>query len=169
MGLNILLKVKSFHRNFSVQQQCLPHSLLGLDILCQAKAGMGKTAVFVLTVLNRLTESNETNEVSCLVLAHTRELAFQIAKEFDRFSQNLNLKTQVVIGGENTEEQIEKLKENKPQIVVGTPGRLLALIRKRALETKNVKIFIIDECDKMLKELGKESYLLTIIQKRYAC
>ena len=144
-----------FEHPSEVQQQCLPHSLLGLDILCQAKAGMGKTAVFVLTVLNRLTEANDTSEVSCMVLAHTRELAFQIAKEFDRFSQNLSMKTMVIIGGENTEDQIDKLKETKPQIVVGTPGRVLALIKKRVLETKNVKIFIIDECDKMLKELGK--------------
>jgi ATP-dependent RNA helicase UAP56/SUB2 len=130
---------------------------LGLDVLCQAKAGMGKTAVFVLTVLNRLGEFGESNEISCLVLAHTRELAFQIAKEFDRFSQNLNYKTQVIIGGENMQEQIEKLKNEKPQIVVATPGRLLSFIKKAVLETKNVKIFVIDECDKMLKELDMRS------------
>jgi ATP-dependent RNA helicase UAP56/SUB2 len=139
-----------------VQQQCLPHSLLGLDVLCQAKAGMGKTAVFVLTTLNRLGDliTEGSGEVSCLVLAHTRELAFQIAKEFDRFSQNLNYKTMVIIGGENANEQQDKLKSDKPQIIVGTPGRLLSFIKKGVLDTKNVKIFIIDECDKMLKELG---------------
>lgn len=133
----------------------MPHSLLGLDILCQAKAGMGKTAVFVLTTLNRLGEIAEPGEVNCLVLAHTRELAFQIAKEFDRFSTNLSYKTQVIIGGEPINDQTDKLKNDKPQIVVGTPGRLLALIKKGLLDTKNIKVFIIDECDKMLKELGK--------------
>lgn len=147
-----------FEHPFEVQQQCLPHSLLGLDLLCQAKAGMGKTAVFVLTALNRLPEFGETNEVSCLVLVHTRELAFQIAKEFDRFSQNLNYKTLVIIGGENMQDQMDKLKNDKPQIVVATPGRLLSFIRKGVIDTKNVKIFIVDECDKMLKELGKEVY-----------
>ena len=131
-----------------------------MDILCQAKAGMGKTAVFVLTTLNRLVEAKETAEVSCLVLAHTRELAFQIAKVFDRFSINMNYKTMTIIGGENINDQMTKLKEEKPQIVVGTPGRLLALIKKDVLQTKNVKIFIIDECDKMLKELGNENFLL---------
>jgi ATP-dependent RNA helicase UAP56/SUB2 len=116
---------------------------------------MGKTAVFVLTTLNRLADITEgKDEISCLVLAHTRELAFQIAKEFDRFSVNLGYKTAVIIGGENMSEQSDKLKE-KPQIVVGTPGRLLSFIKKGILDTKNVKIFIIDECDKMLKELGK--------------
>lgn len=117
---------------------------------------MGKTAVFVLTTLHRLVEFQENpNEVSCLVLAHTRELAFQIAKEFDRFSQNLNYKTLVLIGGEQQKDQQDKLVKEKPQIIVGTPGRVLAFIRKGILDCKNVKIFIIDECDKMLKELGK--------------
>jgi ATP-dependent RNA helicase UAP56/SUB2 len=144
-----------FEHPSEVQQQCLPHSLLGLDILCQAKAGMGKTAVFVLTTLNRLSEFPE-NEISCLVMAHTRELALQIQKEFDRFSQNLKYKAQLIIGGESMSDQEEKLKKEPPQIVVGTPGRLLALIRRNVLDTKNIKIFIIDECDKMLKELGKK-------------
>ena len=145
-----------FEHPSEVQQQCLPQSLLGLDVLCQAKAGMGKTAVFVLTVLNRLSDLavEGSSDLSCIVLAHTRELAYQIAKEFDRFSQNLNYKTQVIIGGENQQEQIDKLKADKPQIVVATPGRLLSFIKKNILDAKNVKIFIIDECDKMLKELG---------------
>jgi len=153
-----------FEHPSEVQQQCLPHSLLGLDILCQAKAGMGKTAVFVLTTLNRLAEFTEPNDIQCLVLAHTRELAFQIAKEFDRFSVNLNYKTQVIIGGENATEQKEKLKNDKPQIVVGTPGRILALIKKGDLDIKNVKIFIIDECDKMLKELDMRSDVQNIFR-----
>ena len=140
---------------YSVQQQCLPHSLMGLDVLCQAKAGMGKTAVFVLTVLNRLSDE-PAGDVSCIVLTHTRELAYQITKEFDRFSVNFpGFKTQVIIGGENLNEQTDKLKNDKPQVVVGTPGRVLALIKRKVLETKNVKIFTIDECDKMLQELGK--------------
>lgn len=130
--------------------------MLGLDILCQAKAGMGKTAVFVLTTLNRLAEMGEVSEGSCIVLAHTRELAFQIAKEFERFSTSLSFKTFVIIGGEQQREQIEKLQAEKPQIIVGTPGRTLALIKKGALDMKNIKVFIVDECDKMLKELGKE-------------
>jgi len=130
----------------------MPNSLLGLDILCQAKSGMGKTAVFVLTVLNKLQPDDK--EVSCLVLAHTRELAYQIAKEFERFSKDLPYKTMVIYGGEPIDEQINKLKTDKPQIVVGTPGRVLALTKKGLLETKNTQTFILDECDKMLKELG---------------
>jgi len=102
--------------------------------------------------------------VKCLVLAHTRELAFQIAKEFDRFSQNLNYKTLVLIGGEQQKDQKDKLVKDKPQIIVGTPGRVLAFIRKGDLDCKNVKIFIIDECDKMLKELDMRADVQTIFK-----
>jgi ATP-dependent RNA helicase UAP56/SUB2 len=143
-----------FEHPSEVQQQCLPNSLLGVDILCQAKSGMGKTAVFVLTVLNRLDEN--APEVSCLVLAHTRELAYQIEKEFARFSANFKYKTMVIYGGEPVDKQVKQLKEQKPQIVVGTPGRVLSLAKKDLLNMKNVKFFILDECDKMLKELGKD-------------
>jgi superfamily II DNA/RNA helicase len=151
---NILQKVNLLS-NDSVQQQCLPKSLMGMDVLCQAKAGMGKTAVFVLTTLNRLEQIEEKDKIGCLVLANTRELAYQISKVFERFSKDLNYKTQIIIGGENINEQIEKLKTEKPNIVVGTPGRVLGLIKKNILDTSSVKIFIIDECDKMLQQLGK--------------
>lgn len=127
---------------------------MGIDVLCQAKAGMGKTAVFVLSTLNRLEQIEEKDKIGCLVLANTRELAYQISKEFERFSINLKYKTQVIIGGENVNEQIEKLKADKPNIVVGTPGRVLQLIKKNMLDTSSVKVFIIDECDKMLQQLG---------------
>jgi ATP-dependent RNA helicase UAP56/SUB2 len=129
---------------------------MGIDVLCQAKAGMGKTAVFVLTTLNRMEQIEEKDKISCLVLANTRELAYQISKEFERFSQNLNYKTLTIIGGENISEQIEKIKNDKPNIIVATPGRVLSLIKKNLLETSSIKVFIIDECDKMLQQLGNK-------------
>ena len=138
---------------------------MGIDVLCQAKAGMGKTAVFVLTTLNRMEQIEEREKISCLVLANTRELAYQISKEFERFSQNLQYKTMTIIGGENINEQIEKLKNDKPNIIVATPGRLLSLIKKKILETSSVKVFIIDECDKMLQQLGKKKKNLHIYNK----
>lgn len=153
MASNILQKVKN-NDDKLVQQQCLPHSLMGLDILCQAKSGMGKTAVFVLTVLNTL--GKEPAECSCLVLANTRELAYQIKREFDRFSVNLTYKTMVIYGGHPIDDQIEELRKDTPPIIVGTPGRTLALIKKGYIKSSNCKIFILDECDKMLKELGKQ-------------
>lgn len=73
---------------FSVQHECIPQAVLGMDILCQAKSGMGKTAVFVLATLQQL-EPTE-NQVYVLVMCHTRELAFQISKEYERFSKYMS-------------------------------------------------------------------------------
>jgi ATP-dependent RNA helicase UAP56/SUB2 len=151
-----------FEHPSEVQQQCLPNSLIGVDILCQAKSGMGKTAVFVITVLNRLEES--APEVSCLVLAHTRELAYQIDKEFQRFSVNFKFKSMVIYGGEPVDEQVKNLTTLKPQVVVGTPGRVLSLAKKGLLNMKNVKFFILDECDKMLKELDMRQDVQSIFK-----
>ena len=68
-----------------VQHECIPQAVLGMDVLCQAKSGMGKTAVFVLATLQQI--ETVDNQVSVLVLCHTRELAFQISKEYERFSK----------------------------------------------------------------------------------
>jgi ATP-dependent RNA helicase UAP56/SUB2 len=74
-----------FEHPSEVQHECIPQAILGMDIICQAKPGMGKTAVFVLASLQQLEPSG--GKVSVLVLAHTRELAFQISKEYERFSK----------------------------------------------------------------------------------
>ena len=79
------LEMKLSLFQFTVQHECIPQAVLGMDVLCQAKSGMGKTAVFVLATLQQL-ECVE-NQVSVLVLCHTRELAFQISKEYERFSK----------------------------------------------------------------------------------
>ena len=131
---------------------------MGCDIICQGKAGMGKTAVFVFTIINRILKEEIKGEYSCLVLCHTRELAYQISKEFARFSKGLNIKTCLIFGGVAEKEQIDLLKE-KPNIIIGTPGRLLSLIKKKALDLKNIQAFVLDECDKMLNALGKFLYI----------
>jgi ATP-dependent RNA helicase UAP56/SUB2 len=124
-------------------------------VLCQGKAGMGKTAIFIFTIINRILKQEIKGEFSCLVLCHTRELAYQISKEFARFSKNLNIKTGLIIGGDNEKSQIQDLQNNKPQVIIGTPGRILSLTKKNKLNLKNIQAFIIDECDKMLNALGK--------------
>jgi superfamily II DNA/RNA helicase len=123
---------------------------------------MGKTAVFVLSVLNRIKKDDK--EHSVLVLTHTRELAYQVAKEFERFSTNLpEINTVVIYGGESVDIQVARLKEKKPKIVVGTPGRVLHFTKKGILLAGNVGIFILDECDKMLKELGTTILLIYLL------
>lgn len=157
------IKEAGFEYPSDVQIKCLPHALLGKHVLCQGKAGMGKTAVFIFTILNRILKGEIKGSFSSLVLCHTRELAYQINNEFQRFSKNLkDTQTILLIGGENEKDQIEKLKKD-PNIVIGTPGRILSLLLKRALNLNNVQVAVIDECDKMLNALGKwEKFLLLL-------
>lgn len=142
-----------FEHPSEVQQECIPQAILGMDVLCQAKSGMGKTAVFVLATLQQL---ENIPEPSVLVLCHTRELAYQIKNEYARFSKYMpDVKTAVFYGGTSIKQNVETLKTDKPQIVVGTPGRIQALIRDKTLNLSKIKHFVLDECDKMLESLGK--------------
>ncbi|KAF3064186.1 ATP-dependent RNA helicase SUB2 [Daldinia childiae] len=107
-----------FEHPSEVQQTCIPQALLGGDIICQAKSGLGKTAVFVLTTLQQV--EPVAGECSVLVMCHTRELAFQIRNEYNRFSKYMpDIKTGVFYGD-------------------------------KYLRLTSVRIFVLDECDKML-------------------
>jgi len=143
-----------FEHPSEVQQVCIPQAILGTDVLCQAKSGLGKTAVFVLSTLQQIEPVN--GEVSVLVMCHTRELAFQIKNEYQRFSKYMpELKTAVFYGGTDIKEN-EKLlrdKETHPHIIVATPGRLNALVRDKKLRLGSVSRFVLDECDKMLDQV----------------
>jgi len=141
-----------FEHPSEVQHECIPQAILGMDVICQAKSGMGKTAVFVLATLQQLEPVD--GQVSVLVMCHTRELAFQIGKEYERFCKYMpSVKVAVFFGGVGIQKDQETLKKNCPHIVVGTPGRILALIRDKSLNLKNCKHFVLDECDKMLEQL----------------
>jgi len=141
-----------FEHPSEVQQECIPQAILGMDVVCQAKAGMGKTAVFVLASLQQL--EVVAGEVSVIVLCHTRELAYQIKHEFDRFTKYLpDVKTQVFYGGVNKSVHVDILKNDTPNIIVGTPGRMLALVRDKSLKMDKVKHFVVDECDQVLEAL----------------
>jgi ATP-dependent RNA helicase UAP56/SUB2 len=141
-----------FEHPSEVQHECIPQAILGTDVICQAKSGMGKTAVFVLAVLQQL-DANPS-AVTALVLCHTRELAYQICHEFDRFKKYMpNIKTAVFYGGVPIQTNKNTLRDEKPNIVIGTPGRLLQLVEEKALDLKQLKHFVLDECDKMLESL----------------
>jgi len=110
---------------------------------------MGKTAVFVLAVLHLLEKNPEPN--SALIVTHTKELAYQIHKEFERLGKFLpSVKSDVFIGGEPIADQIKRLEKTPPAIIVGTPGRILDLTKRQKLDLKKLRFFIIDECDKVL-------------------
>lgn len=145
-----------FEHPSEVQQECIPKTAYGSDILAQSKSGMGKTAIYVLGILNQMEEEPPVDVgPQALVLTHTRELAFQAAKEFGRFGKYLpKVKTYVVYGGVSIEEQKKILKETQPHILIGTPGRMATLVKTKSLVLDKVKYFVIDECDQMLKETG---------------
>ncbi|PKU81186.1 DEAD-box ATP-dependent RNA helicase 56 [Dendrobium catenatum] len=141
-----------FEHPSEVQHECIPQAILGMDVICQAKSGMGKTAVFVLSTLQQIEPIS--GQVAALVLCHTRELAYQICHEFERFSTYLpEIKVAVFYGGVHIGKHKDILKNECPHIVVGTPGRILALARDKDLSLRNVRHFILDECDKMLESL----------------
>ncbi|KAL5728856.1 RNA helicase [Ranunculus cassubicifolius] len=126
-----------FEHPSEVQHECIPQAILGMDVICQAKSGMGKTAVFVLSTLQQI-----------------EPVVGQICHEFERFSTYLpDIKVAVFYGGVNIKTHKDLLKNECPHIVVGTPGRVLALARDKDLGLKNVRHFILDECDKMLESL----------------
>ncbi len=147
-----------FEHPSMVQQECIPQSLLGCDVLCQAISGMGKTAVFVLSTLHQLDstpkfESGLPHHPLCVILCHTRELAYQIKKEYDRFSKYLpDVHSEVVYGGISIRDNVDSLKLNKPSILVATPGRLKQLVNEKYINMSNIKIFVLDECDKLLSQ-----------------
>jgi len=141
-----------FEHPSEVQHECIPQAILGTDVLCQAKSGMGKTAVFVLACLQQIDASEKA--VKVLVTCHTRELAYQIKHEFDRFAKYFqDVKTGVVYGGMPIAKDREMLRDNTPHILIGTPGRVLALLREKDLKLDKLTQFVLDECDKCLDKI----------------
>ncbi|KAI9221939.1 ATP-dependent RNA helicase uap56 [Blastocladiella britannica] len=135
--------------------------MFNTDILCQAKSGMGKTAVFVLSTLQQLSlapadgATADASSIKVVVLSHTREMAFQVKNEYVRFSKYMEgAKIECVFGGSvKMEEDLARLKAGSPQVLVATPGRLKALVEKGGLKLSGVKHFVMDECDKLLESM----------------
>lgn len=154
------LQEAAFEHPSEVQQECLPQAIYSHDIICQAKSGTGKTAVFVLAVLQQIDASN--NNISALVLCHTRELAYQICREFLRFSKYMpDVKTRVIFGGIPEEVHKQELK-NPTHILVGTPGRVERMLQQKVIDLSHVKHFIMDECDSLLNTVDMRRQVQSI-------
>jgi ATP-dependent RNA helicase UAP56/SUB2 len=128
---------------------------------------MGKTAVFILTILQNI--ADDPKPCSALILCHTRELAYQIKNELARFTKFMkHIRSDVIYGGEPIENHIKLMKGlNAPHIIVGTPGRILALTRDKHLPMENLKMFVLDECDKLLEQVSKSlNHHLTLLGLR---
>jgi ATP-independent RNA helicase DbpA len=146
-----------------VQAQALPGILAGRDVIAQAPTGSGKTAAFGLGLLHRLDPTKI--QTQALVLCPTRELADQVGKQLRKLALGIpNLKVSVLCGGMALGPQLASLATHDPQVVVGTPGRLQELLRKKALHLRGVRTLVLDEADRML-DMGFEEPIREIVGK----
>ncbi|MBC1501593.1 DEAD/DEAH box helicase [Listeria weihenstephanensis] len=136
-----------FEEATPIQEKTIPLGLLGKDIIGQAQTGTGKTAAFGLPLINKI-DTKKTG-VQSLIIAPTRELAIQVSEELYRLASDKRLHVLAVYGGSDISRQIRSLKKN-PQIVVGTPGRILDHINRKTLRLENVETLVLDEADEML-------------------
>lgn len=150
-----------------IQAQAIPLALAGKDVLGQAQTGTGKTAAFVIPMLQKL--DPEKKDVQALVMTPTRELAIQIAEDIAELSKHMGVHVLSLHGGQDITRQISKL-SRKVDIVVGTPGRILDHLRRETLHFGRIHTLVLDEADKML-EMGfveevEEIFIQTSQQKQ---
>lgn len=143
-----------------IQAETIPALLGGRDVVGIANTGTGKTAAFLLPLIDKvLKDSNQ----GVLILAPTRELALQISEEFEHFAKNLPLGVSLCIGGMSLNTQIQQLKKN-PHFVIGTPGRIKDLINRHAFDPRLFTNIVLDEVDRML-DIGFRQDILFLISK----
>jgi len=149
LGREVLKSIDElgFGSLFPIQAQAIIPLLEGKDVIGQARTGTGKTAAFGVPMVERL--NPEIRVVQGLVLVPTRELAVQVADNIKLFAKYTKLKVLAVYGGEPIQRQIHALASGI-QIVVGTPGRIIDLLKRRILNLSTVKILVLDEADRML-------------------
>ncbi|HHV65975.1 MAG TPA: DEAD/DEAH box helicase [Peptococcaceae bacterium] len=136
-----------FEEMTPIQEKAIPLALAGRDLIGQAQTGTGKTAAFGIPMIERLTP--EGGNIKGLVVTPTRELAIQVAEELNRIGHFKGIRALPVYGGQDIERQIRALK-NRPQIIVGTPGRLMDHMRRKTIRLQNIEIAVLDEADEML-------------------
>ncbi|ANU24889.1 DEAD/DEAH box helicase [Planococcus donghaensis] len=136
-----------FEEATPIQEGTIRLGMEGKDIIGQAQTGTGKTTAFGIPLIEKI--DTKDGNVQGLIIAPTRELAIQVSEELYRLGQDKNVRILSVYGGQEISRQIRALK-NRPQIIVGTPGRLLDHINRRTLKLDNVNTLILDEADEML-------------------
>ncbi len=150
-----VVEILGFEQPTPIQQAAIPALLSGRNVVGQAQTGTGKTAAFALPLLQKIVQQEKQPgkaAVKALIMAPTRELAIQVAEATTRMAQNTKLRILTVYGGQPYSVQLRQL-ERGVDVVVGTPGRLLDLLRKEILNLSQVRYLVLDEADEML-EMG---------------
>lgn len=159
---NLSLKTKllrgiysyGFENPSPIQKKAIIPLIKRHDVIAQAQSGTGKTGAFVIGALQILDEKIKDPQV--LILAHTRELARQIFAVIKALGQQMDIGYQLLVGGTSTDEDREKLAANRPQIIIGCPGRVHDMIRRKYLKTNKINLMILDEADELLSHGFKE-------------
>ncbi len=163
-GLGIAPKILEILDNLKfavptpIQYQSIPTALAGKDIVGIAQTGTGKTLAFGVPMIQRLASSKGKG----LIILPTRELALQVNEALNKIGRPLNLRTAVLIGGENIGRQIRDIRNN-PHIIIATPGRLVDHMTQRTVNLNNVAILVLDEADRML-DIGFMPQIKRILQ-----
>lgn len=142
---------KGYETPSAIQLQAIPAVLEGKDVMAAAQTGTGKTAGFTLPILQLLSNAEpvKANQVRCLILTPTRELAAQVGESVAMYGKNLPLRSAIVFGGVKINPQMMKLRRGV-DILVATPGRLLDLYQQNAVRFNQLEILVLDEADRML-------------------
>ncbi|MDO8538610.1 MAG: DEAD/DEAH box helicase [archaeon] len=135
-----------FNELTEVQEKSIPFALKGEDLIVQSRTGTGKTAAFAIPIYENVSPDKH---VQAIVLVPTRELAGQVATDFKKIGKFSHINSVVVYGGVSLDQQVNRIRAGA-QIVIGTPGRVLDLINRHALDLSKVKFFVLDEADLML-------------------
>ena len=141
------LKRIGFEETTPIQEQTIPLSMQGKDIIGQAQTGTGKTAAFGIPLIEKINTRNKN--IQSLVIAPTRELAIQVSEELFKLGYEKHVQVLSVFGGQDISRQIRALKK-KPAIIVGTPGRLLDHIHRKTIKLQDIHTVVLDEADEML-------------------
>jgi ATP-dependent RNA helicase DeaD len=136
-----------FEEATPIQAKAIPVALAGRDMIGQAQTGTGKTAAFGVPMINKIAVKEE--RIVSLIMAPTRELAIQVAEEIEKLGRFKGIRSLAIYGGQDISRQIRSLKR-KPQIIIGTPGRLLDHINRKTIRLDDVRTVVLDEADEML-------------------
>ncbi len=133
-----------------IQAEAIPKILAGNHVVGKSNTGSGKTLAYLLPLLTKLDPNNK--ELQAIILAPTHELAMQIFRVMEQLIVETDFHIDVFIGSANIKRQLEKLKKQKPQMIVGTPGRIMELAQQKKLKIHQAKMIVVDEADRMLME-----------------
>jgi translation initiation factor 4A len=162
LSMNVLRGIYGlgFETPSPIQKQAILPIVRGGDVLAQAQSGTGKTGAFCVGTIHRCTEEPA---VQAIILAPTRELATQIKSVFDALSSQTKLKSQLLIGGSPTDRDVRDIRQNKPQVLVGCPGRVLDILTRRVFDMAAMRMIVLDEADEILSQ-GFQEQLYQIFQ-----